>query len=90
MRIEEGGDVVEAKLKANFLIREVMNVVHESTRFSGQSRRKLQEKPLKVREPMTLIEFGIPANMAKLSFQSRNREICTEICRPKEILPNSI
>jgi hypothetical protein len=57
-----------AKLKVNFLIRDLMNVVHKSTRFSGQSVRKPQGKLLKVREPMTLIAFGIPANMAKLSF----------------------
>jgi hypothetical protein len=57
-----------AKLKVNFLIRDLMNVVHKSTRFSGQSVRKLQGKLLKVREPMTLIAFEIPANMAKLSF----------------------
>ena len=54
-----------AKLKVNFLIRDLMNVVHKSTRFSGQSITKLQGK---VWEPMTLIAFGIPANMAKLSF----------------------
>jgi hypothetical protein len=57
-----------AKLKVNFLIRDLMNVVHKSTRFSGQSERELQGKLLKVREPMTLIAFEIPANMAKLSF----------------------
>jgi hypothetical protein len=72
MRFEEEGDVVEAKPKTNNLILEVMNVVHKSTRFSGQSIRKLQGKSLKVWEPMTLIAFGVPANIAKLSF---NRKI---------------
>jgi hypothetical protein len=72
MRIEEGGVVVEAKLKTNILIWKVMNIVHKSTRFSGQSIRKLQGKSLKVWEPMTLIAFGVPANMAKLSL---NRKI---------------
>jgi hypothetical protein len=71
MRMEEGGDVVEAKLKTNFLIWEVMNVVHKSTRFSCQSIRKLQGKSLKVWEPMILKAFGIPANMAKLSFNRK-------------------
>ena len=64
--------MVEAKLKTNTVIWEVMNVVHKSTRFSGQSIKKLQGKSLEVWEPMTSIAFGIPANMATLSF---NRKI---------------